>query len=132
MTNIKPKYSTTGFTKVIPVNFNGKDMIPIKYRFVKTIDILALDFDQAKETLSEMTHTEHYEDLTEDFAFPLKKTLRFSKEDHKVYDEYDQGYECDRCGEMEFGTISLSTHGKEFDNEKREWFGECKVKEEDQ
>ena len=132
MTNVKPKYSTTGFTKVVPVDEKEKEVIPKKYRFVKTINILALDFDHAKELLSEMTHTEHYEDLTEDFAFPLKKTLRFSKEDHEVYDEYDQGYECDRCGEMEFGTISLSTHGKEFDNEKREWFGECKVKEEDQ
>jgi hypothetical protein len=132
MTDVKPKYSTTGFTKVIPVDEKDKEVIPKKYRFVKTIDILALDFDQAKEKLSEMTHTEHYEDLTEDFAFPLKKTLRFSKEDHEVYDEYDQGYECDRCGKMEFGTISLSTHVKKYDNEKREWFGECKVKKEDQ
>jgi hypothetical protein len=33
---------------------------------------------------------------------------------------------------MEFGTISLSSHGKVFDSEKREWFGECKVKEKKQ
>ena len=59
----------------------------------------------------------------------MKKTLRFSKEDHEVYDEYDQGYECDRCGEMEFGTISLSSHGKEFDSEKKKWIGKCKIKE---
>ena len=132
MINVKPKYSTTGFTKIILVDEKDKEVITKKYRFVKTIDILALDFDQAKELLSEMSHTEHYADLTEDFAFPLKKTLTLSKKDREDYDEYNQWYECDRCGEMEFGTISLSSHGKVFDSEKREWFGECKVKEKKQ
>jgi hypothetical protein len=107
--------SMAGDLMTNPIGFKKEKSTPMKYRFVKTIDILANDLDGAKEQLSEMNHIEHYADLTEDFAFPLKKTTSLTKEDLKQWEENNQCFICKTCGGFEFGTCLIDRHEHEVE-----------------